>query len=56
MAAATADVFWAVRQNRTARPAQNFIKGELQSDNAALPVGFPRACEFDYFQPPPRAA
>ena len=32
MAAATADVFWAVRQNRTARPAQNFIKGELQSD------------------------
>jgi len=30
MAAATADIFWAVRQNRTARPAQNFIEGELQ--------------------------
>src|SRR5215471_3048660 len=24
--------------------------------NAAWPVGFPHACEFDYFQPPPRAA
>ena len=24
--------------------------------NAAWPVGFPRACEFHYFQPPPRAA
>jgi len=30
MAAATADILWAVGQNRTARPAQNFIKGELQ--------------------------
>ena|GEM_PF-7051748 len=36
MAAATADIFWAVRQNRTARPAQNFIKGELQSDKCCL--------------------
>jgi len=36
MAAATADIFWAVRQNRTARPAQISSKGELQSDNCCL--------------------
>ena len=29
---------------------------DVDAINAAWPVGFPHACEFDYFQPPPRAA